>query len=232
MASDNTAETRILGHDIMLLAQPYFQAPALTHVAAGTAIQPLRYVDGFFSIQYAQQQGFLPAALCSSSTKLHSPPQGAWLTLEHSEMLWPSLAASTAPSRPHMLAAGESVLVLGHDSNWRLVQRRDGCIGFLAPARIAAQEARLSGTPVGCIDATVWIGAGLGWATVNWLGMQRFLLAVAFVSPRWEAILTHLVALGVLIAMWRGPRRDPERIFIVGVLILVISMLLAMCSVV
>ena len=70
MASDNTVATRILSHDSMLLTQPYFQAPALTYVAAGTPIQALRYVDGFFAIQYDQQQGFLPAALCLLRARL------------------------------------------------------------------------------------------------------------------------------------------------------------------
>ncbi|MFL5806828.1 MAG: hypothetical protein ACJ8CR_34510, partial [Roseiflexaceae bacterium] len=60
-------ETAILTYDIMLLAQPHIQAPALAYLAAGTVVRPLRSIDGFFAIQHEQQYGFLPALLCSSS---------------------------------------------------------------------------------------------------------------------------------------------------------------------
>jgi hypothetical protein len=229
MMSDVLPETTVLAQDIMLLAQPHIQAPALAYLSAGTAIRPLRSVDGFFAIQHEQHYGFLPTLLCLLSTTPAPYALGSRLTLEQPALLWSSLAASTAPSPPISAAAGEQLLVLGHDDGWLFVQRRDGQIGFLAPTQVAAQEERRVGPRVGCMLATLWIGTGWGWASMNWFAVQSLLLPVIF-SPRWQARLAWLIALGVLIAMWRGPRRDPERIFLVGVFFHLVVMFLALLT--
>jgi hypothetical protein len=218
MSSGIVPEAAILAHDMMLLARPHTQAMVLAYLAAGTHVRPLHTVDGFFAIQHKQHYGFLPALLCSSSTTAALDTSGSRLTLEQPALVWPSLAASAAVSPPLPAVAGEQLLVLGQDAGWLFVQRHDGGIGFLAPAQVAAQEARWTGPRVGCMLVMLWMAAGWGWAGMNWLGMQLLLRLVIFL-PRWQTLLEWLVGLGVFVAMWRGPSRDPARLFLVGVFI-------------
>jgi hypothetical protein len=147
------------------------------------------------------------------------------VTLKQPRILWPSLrvAATTVP--PLLVRPDESLLVLGHDRHWLLVQHRDGELGFLAPAYIAYLDEQLVGPPIGCTISGLWFSAGFGWAALNWIVLWQFFAQLAFLTLAGPSISASGILLAFSVAMWCGSRRLPERLFIVGSLLLSVLLL-------
>jgi hypothetical protein len=218
-------ETVTLTHDILLLTAPYFGAPVLASCPAGSQFTPQQYLDGFYKVQFHQHFGYLPGALCQTPPPPSSEEIGEHLIVAQPTLLWPSLATVASALYPLAVTQSDPLLVLGQEGDWLLVQRRDGYVGFLAPKYIAFLEDRFFGPPIGCWTSIIWFAAGFGWAVLNWLGLMGAFSQAIIIPPMWRMPLSSLMIWMVTIAMWCGPRRDPERIFIIGLLMLAVMLL-------
>lgn len=203
----------------MLLEQPYIGAPALAWLSAGTQLRTETHINGFLVIPYAQRQGFVPANIClAGSVPTAADAPAIYIQLERPGRLWTNLADYSNMSFP--LAAREPLLLLGRNASWQLVQRRDGQIGFVV--RRQQQAEPLTGKPIGGGSLALWLGAGMVWALVNWGGLLQLLYMAPFIPYTALSVGANLLGIAVTIAMWAGPQREPERVFLMGVLVLAI----------
>jgi hypothetical protein len=218
MQAPHHGDPMSVGLDIMAVAEPQCWSAVVAYLPAGTTIHPLQLVDGFYGVRIGSRIGFIPRAACHPITRVPQPHHPVYRSLAQRMLLRSApIGRSTMPSR--VLRAGEMVLVLGEHEDWQLVQCADGRMGFLAPAPLAFADAYGISRPVGCLHAGLWRALGFGWALANWLMLASLLRSWMLVPSRWEALLLVSIEFGLWRMMWRGPRVDPERIFLEGVLI-------------
>jgi hypothetical protein len=204
--------------DIMAMAEPHCMSAAVTYLAAGTTIYPLDVVHGFYRLSIGNHTGLLPCAACQPITSVPSPHRPVYRSLTQHMLLRPAPISGSAKPSP-ILRAGETVLVLGEDDDWQLVQCADGRLGFLAPDTLAFADAYGSARPIGCLHAALWRAMGFGWAFANWFMLIYLCQFWMWFPSSWEALLLVCIEAGIWRMMWRGPRVDPARIFLEGVLI-------------
>jgi hypothetical protein len=166
----------------------------------------------FVQVQRASgQRGYIPALLVDRAHRsqgttrvrqpvslYHSPSPGSQYTL--------------------MVAPEETLLVLGKDNRFVLVQREDGQLGYVPAVLcgLAQSDVLLKAGP---IDLG-WVVLGGSWAMINWPGLMMLIIASFFIDAQLRPYLGLATLLGAAAALWfAGRRRMVARSFAIGILL-------------
>jgi hypothetical protein len=208
MKHQSSITSTIVVHDSLLLTAPRLDAPALVWIPAGTTLQPLAVQHGFFTIHYHQHCGFFPVAVCTPWADPASTSLRFTYPLRVHAQSWPE----TFTTALMLIPAGVPIARLGQDQTGILIQQGDGRQGFIAG------HANWNTPPPGCITALGWYLLGVGWLTVNWIGMLYLITAVLGSLPRWGVLLPALVGIVVPIIFLARARSDFTLFFSIGAL--------------
>jgi len=169
--------------------------------------EPLRVLsrqDRFVHIQRPDGQvGYVPAVLCRDATVAHGAPPTVRLVQPVS--LYGSPAPGSQFESRWIVAPSETLLLLGRDGRFALVQREDGQLGYV-PAALVGQPVADALLPAGPVDLG-WIAIGGVWGLVNWAGVAATLAQLFFLGAALQPYLGLGVVLGVAALLWLGSRR-------------------------
>jgi hypothetical protein len=181
--------------------------------------EPLRVLGRqgkFIHVQRPDGQvGYVPQVLCREpGTGYHGPPT-VWL-VQPVSLYGDPVPGSQLETR-WTIAPSETLLLLGRDGRFALVQRDDGQIGYV-PSVLVGQAAVDVLIPLGPVDLG-WITVGGVWGLVNWGGIAA-LLAQLFVDTLFGPLLGLAVLAGVVGVLWFvARRRIPARSFALGLML-------------
>ncbi len=166
----------------------------------------------FVQIQRANgQRGYIPTILADRA----APNQG---TIRVRQPV--SLYHSPSPGSQYtmLVAPEETLLMLGKDDRFVLVQREDGQLGYV-PAVLCGQVESDVLFKVGPIDLG-WVIVGGGWALINWSGLAGLINASFFIDAPLKPYLGLAALLGTAAALWFASRRRlVARSFTIGLLL-------------
>jgi hypothetical protein len=225
-SADIAAQTVTIVHSTLLMEQPNFGAPPLELLWRGDHVISRGYIEGFLHAQRGQgQAGYVPAAICApraveAPADIHPTTQVRQVVALYSHPVpgrqsTPDLSQALAPL---LIYPDESLLVLGHDDRFTLVQRSNGQLGYIPTGLCDAGATLIGPLKVGPVDLG-WMLAGGGWALLNWLAVMA-LLQPLFPEPSLRPYAGLAVVLGVAVTLWLGsPRRRVARSFAAGFLV-------------
>jgi hypothetical protein len=166
----------------------------------------------FVQIQRANgQRGYIPTILAD-----RTPPSQDTIRVRQPVSLYHS--PSPGSQYTMLVAPEETLLILGKDDRFVLVQREDGQLGYV-PAVLCGQVESDVLLKTGPIDLG-WVIVGGSWALINWSGLAALIDASFFIDAPLKPYLGLAALLGIAAALWFASRRRlVARSFTVGLLL-------------
>lgn len=190
---------------------PGYQSSQRWIVAPDEPVALIAPAGRFVLVQRASgQRGYVPAVLCRPAD-----PSGV-LRLRQAV----SLYASPEPGAQfaHVLDPQETLLLLGRDERFVLVQREGGQLGYV-PAVLCGDAAPDTLIKVGPLDLG-WVFLGGGWSLLNGGALLALIQQAALLEPLWKPYLVLALLLGLAATFWLlAPRRTAARSFALGMLL-------------
>ncbi len=184
-------------------------APAGGALAPGDVLRLLARDGDMLLVQRASGQvGYVHGHDTDMPTLLGETP--ARLAVARPAFL---LGISDAGRRRLMVQPEDTLLRLGRDRNFLLVQREDGRVGFV-PALLGDEEVAKGGTRLSMA------GLGFAWMMLNWTGIAAAIDGLGLVVGSLGGPAGLLLTLGLVAALWfASPRPALARPFGVGILL-------------
>jgi hypothetical protein len=162
------------------------------------------------------QTGYVPALACGTIVATRGPYPIT--RLRQPVALYGTPAPGGQISSEWIVAPEETLLVLGGDSSFLLVQRDDGRLGFV-PAALCGDSTPEQIFKVGRLDLG-WIAIGGGWLWANWIAVAGALRRSNLASPVFTPFIGLALLLGIAALLWFGSRRRyVARSFAIGTLL-------------
>jgi hypothetical protein len=161
------------------------------------------------------QVGYVPAILCRAIPT--RPGAAPMIQLVQPVSLYSDPAPGSQLDSRWIVAPADTLLLLGREGNFALIQRESGQLGYV-PAVLLGQQAADRLIPIGPADLG-WITLGGLWGLLNWGGLAAA-LAQPFVPEELRPYALLVAALGVAALLWLGSRRRvAARSFALGLLL-------------
>ena len=162
------------------------------------------------------QVGYVPELACGTIVAAGGPYPTT--RLRQPVALYSTPTPGGQLSAQWIITPEETLLVLGGEQGFLLVQRDDGQLGFV-PAALCGQALPEQLFKVGPLDLG-WILIGSGWTWVNWIALAGVLRQTNLVSFELTPYLGLMVLMSIVGCLWLGSRRRyVARSFAIGTLL-------------
>jgi SH3-like domain-containing protein len=162
------------------------------------------------------QVGYIPELACGSIVVTGGPYPTT--QLRQPVALYSSPAPGSQFSAEWIVSPAETLLVLGGENGFLLVQRDDGQLGYV-PAALCGETESEQILKIGPLDLG-WIAIGGGWMFANWLLIAQWLRQELLVERTLTPYLGLALLIGIAALLWLGSRRRfAARSFVIGMLL-------------
>jgi hypothetical protein len=223
--AETTSQIITVAHSTLLLEEPKFGAPPLALLWSGDQIMSRGCVEGFLRVRRGDdQEGYVPAAICAphaaeAPASIHPTTYVLQPVALYSHPLPGRQSAPDLSHSPSMvlILPDESLLVLGSDDRFTLVQRSDGQLGYVPTVLCGTGVTTTTLLKIGPLDLG-WMVIGGGWTLLNWFAVASILRSV-FAEPAPRPYAGLALVLGAAATLWFGSqRRRMARSFAAGIL--------------
>jgi hypothetical protein len=191
-------------------AAPWIVSPDETLMVIGREFQFIRVK------RQNGQIGYIPELACGTIVAAGGPYPTT--RLRQPVALYGTPAPGGQLSAEWIILPEETLLVLGGEQGFLLVQRDDGRLGFV-PAALCGQPIPDQLFKAGPLDLG-WIAIGGSWMCVNWIAVGGMLRQANLVGPALTPYIGVILLMGVVGCLWFGSRRRyVARSFAVGILL-------------